>query len=528
MTNEIKNNNIILIKIFLAVLAGFLLVYSTPMTNLGFLSWFGITLIIINIRLANSKKECFYITIIASILYYAKIYLWTNRFGIYVWLLASIFFGSLMGIWAVIAYIFEKNQPKKINVFLIPISLVVFEHIKTFGILGTSWGSISYLQYQDLYLIQVAGLLGMHFITFIMALLGYFISEIVLNYKKTSILDIIKQYIFIPILIICVYIYGFLFINADKSPDDSKQVRVSLLQPCFDMLIKKDPTKQHMMTKVLYEMTTNVAKNHKPDLIVWPESSLPGRTNNPYVRQFMENLAKETKTNIIYGVINVDEEDKKYNSAVYYDNNGQERGICSKKHLVPFGEYVPITNKLRKVHPLLNLVPEYTPGNPETDKGVFEINKIKFGIIVCFDSNFQYYVKEAVNDGAKFITVITNDGWFEAYESTEDHISWNVIRAVENKVPILQSANTGISVVIDKYGRVTKRIPVFCRGCITDDIKITDTGSLYTKTGNIFVYLSYLFVIVCIADIINKKKYMFKDLPCCSIFHKFNNVKHEE
>ena len=119
MTNEIKNNNIILIKIFLAVLAGFLLVYSTPMTNLGFLSWFGITLIIINIRLANSKKECFYITIIASILYYAKIYLWTNRFGIYVWLLASIFFGSLMGIWAVIAYIFEKNQPKNFHLLLL-------------------------------------------------------------------------------------------------------------------------------------------------------------------------------------------------------------------------------------------------------------------------------------------------------------------------------------------------------------------------------------------------------------------------
>ena len=533
MTNNIKNNNLnLLIKIFLAVLAGFLLVYSLPNRNLnfnlGFLAWFGITLLILNIRLANSKKESFYITIISSILYYSTIYLWTNRFGVYVWLLASIFFGSLMGLWGIAVYIFEKNQPKNICVFLIPTSLVIFEHLKTFGILGTNWGSLSYLQYKDLYLIQIAGLLGMYSITFIMALFGYFISEIIINYKKTPILETLKKYIFIPILIICVYIYGFLSINLDKSngKNNIKPIKVALLQPSFDMLIKKDSSKTYMMTKTLYEMTKKIVENDKDtDLIVWPESSLPGLNNNPYVTGFMENLAKETNTNIIYGVISLDEENKKHNSAVYYNNEGKYQGLCSKKHLVPFGEYVPISNKLRKVHPLLSLVPEYEPGDPEKDKGVFEINGTKFGIIVCFDSNFQHYVKESVKNGANFVTIITNDGWFENYDATEDHISWNVIRAVENRVPILQSANTGISAVIDKYGRVTKRIGVFQRGYISDDIKITKSGSLYTKIGNIFTYLSYLFLLLCIADIINKKKYMFKNIPCVSFFHKFNKNK---
>ena len=175
MTNEIKNKNDLLIKIFLAVLSGFLLVYSIPRTliysmpktNMGYLSWFGITFLILNIRLAKSKKESFYLTIISSILYYSTIYLWTNRFGVYVWILASVFFGSLMGFWGIIAYLFEKNLSKKICVFLIPTTLVIFEHIKTFGILGTNWGSLSYLQYKDLYLIQIAGLLGMYSITFL-------------------------------------------------------------------------------------------------------------------------------------------------------------------------------------------------------------------------------------------------------------------------------------------------------------------------------------------------------------------------
>ena len=146
MTNEIKNKKNLLIKIFLAVLSGFLLVYSMPKTNMGYLSWFGITFLILNIRLSKSKKESFYLTIISSILYYSTIYLWTNRFGVYVWILASVFFGSLMGFWGIIAYLFEKNLSKKICVFLIPTTLVIFEHIKTFGILGTNWGSLSYLQ----------------------------------------------------------------------------------------------------------------------------------------------------------------------------------------------------------------------------------------------------------------------------------------------------------------------------------------------------------------------------------------------
>ena len=524
MTNEINNKKDLLIKIFLAVLAGFLLVYSMPKTNMGYLSWLGIALLILNIRLSKSKKESFYLTIIASILYYSTIYLWTNRFGAYVWILASVFFGSLMGFWGIIAYLFEKNLSKKICIFLIPTTLVIFEHIKTFGILGTNWGSLSYLQYKDLYLIQIAGLLGMYSITFIMALFGYFISEIIINYKKTPILETVKQYIFVPILIILVYVYGFLSINMDKSSNNNtdKSIKISLLQPSFDMIIKKDPTKTYMMTKILYEMTKEIANNNpKTDLIVWPESSLPGKTNNPYVINFMVNLAKEAKTNIIYGVVSVDQENKQHNSAVYYNKKGELQGICSKKHLVPFGEYVPLSKKLRKVHPLLNLVPEFEPGDPEKDKGVFEINGTKFGIIVCFDSNFQHYVKEAVKGGAKFITIITNDGWFEAYDSTEDHISWNVIRAVENRVPILQSANTGISVVIDKYGRVKERLEIFQRGYISDDIKITTTGSLYTKTGNIFIYISYLFLLICTANVMNNKKYMFKNILCCSIFHKF-------
>ena len=163
-------------------------------------------------------------------------------------------------------------------------------------------------------------------------------------------------------------------------------------------------------------------------------------------------------------------------------------------HLLPFGEYVPLARLLFFVKKLVPVIGAFRPGDkPE----IFEAAKGKFGVLICFEVIFPRVVRRIKN--AQFLVNITNDAWFGETAASEQHLSMVAFRAVEFRMPIVRSANTGISALIDPTGAIRVRSPLFEEWIHADAISLKkDSTSMYAKIGDMFAYVCVLFSVAAV------------------------------
>ena len=192
------------------------------------------------------------------------------------------------------------------------------------------------------------------------------------------------------------------------------------------------------------------------------------------------NLSKEIKTPILLGV-NTEKDSKYFNSAAFVSSEGKTKGIYNKIHLVPFGEYVPFSNKFPALHNLiLGQLGEFTPGK---EFKLFTLTPLpftqtyKFAALICFEDIFPELARRFVKNGARFLVVITNDAWYGKSGAAYQHAASSVFRAIENRVPVIRSANTGYSCFIDSRGRIydsvsEKNSHLFVTGYKTSIVKV--------------------------------------------------------
>ena len=118
--------------------------------------------------------------------------------------------------------------------------------------------------------------------------------------------------------------------------------------------------------------------------------------------------------------------------------------------------------------------------------------------MICFESIFPDLVRSFVKKGVEFITVVTNDVWFGPKSSPEQHAMISVMRAIEFHRPVVRCANTGISMIIDPYGRIKRKTGVFKRDTLIGTITPCTEKTVYLRFGNIFSLLSLLITLTCL------------------------------
>ncbi|MFY9381786.1 MAG: apolipoprotein N-acyltransferase, partial [Eubacteriales bacterium] len=171
--------------------------------------------------------------------------------------------------------------------------------------------------------------------------------------------------------------------------------------------------------------------------------------------------------------------------------------IYYKRHLVPFGEYVPLQKFIETViPPLANLVMTRDPVLPGTNSAVHITPYGKIGSLICFDSIYENLSADSVRDGAEIIAISTNDSWFDGTVALRQHVAQAVLRAIETDRYILRSANTGISCVISPSGDILSATENGERAYFVLDVAPRNTETLYTKTGNIIIIASAAAIIV--------------------------------
>jgi apolipoprotein N-acyltransferase len=236
-------------------------------------------------------------------------------------------------------------------------------------------------------------------------------------------------------------------------------------------------------------------------LIVWPEAATPFFfANDRDFRARLLLLARDVDRPLLFGSPSYTREgdqDIMYNSAFLVGSEATVLGRYDKIHLVPFGEYIPLRRVLVFLDKLVEGIGDFRSGETYT---VMAVPQGRFAVLICFEVIFPDLVRHFVRQGAQFLVNITNDAWFGYSPASYQHLSMVVFRAVENRLPIVRAANTGISAVIEPTGELVEQTNLFERTWIKGRI-IPAAGltTFYTRWGDLFAYGCWVVTVAAMA-----------------------------
>jgi len=233
-------------------------------------------------------------------------------------------------------------------------------------------------------------------------------------------------------------------------------------------------------------------KPGSPGLIVWPESPAPFWTTDLHLRRTLADIARDTSSYIIAGSIGIEHTGDPnrrpdiYNSASVISPTGAWTARYDKIHLVPFGEYVPFQTLLSFAKALTREVGTFSRGN---QRAPLNIGDSKAGTFICYESIFPDEVRRFALNGAEVFVNISNDSWFGDTGAPRQHLNMARMRAVENYRWLLRDTNSGITAVIDPYGRIVKEAPRNQRVALQAPYGLEEFTTFYTRHGDWFPIL---------------------------------------
>jgi len=491
----------------LSALSAVLLILSFPNFNLSFLAWIALVPLLFAIE-GRTPREAFRLAYICGAVFFLGTIYWLIHVTLPGMIAVALFLALYFGLFG-----FALNYVLPITdyqlLFFIPALWVGIEWLRSHLLGGFGWALLAHSQSNALAVIQISDITGAYGTSFLVILVNAAIYITIKDMKKKTVRTIPCLAAAVLVLYISVA-YGIVRM---KNVFTGETLKVSVVQGNIPQKEKWDPD---LSGRILdkYERLTNEAAKDRPDLIVWPETSVPGFLETERnLSDRMKSLAVSSGTHVLVGVPR--EEDsylRLYNSAVLFSDEGRVVDRYDKMHLVPFGEYVPFKRFLSFVEKFAKSpIGDFSPGKEyrvfkffierkfgSADAAWKLLKKAKFSCLICFEDIFPDLTRQFVKNGAVFLVNITNDAWFGRSSAPYQHMQCSVFRAVENRVNVIRAANTGISCFIDQKGRVTDMVesggkPIFVDGYKTRDITLTPTRTFYTVHGDIFAYLCMLY-----------------------------------
>ncbi len=268
-----------------------------------------------------------------------------------------------------------------------------------------------------------------------------------------------------------------------------EQVRVGLVQGNVDQAEKWDPARAAAIFQSYLSMTRQ-AVDGGATIVLWPESSTPFHfKEQPEQAARVRALARDAKVPILIGSDEIERgaPTRYYNSAFLLRPDGTDAGVYRKMHLVPFGEYVPLKRVLFFAAPLVEAAGDFSAGESAV---LLPVDGHLISAAICYEIVYPDLVRRFVVAGSELLTTITNDAWFGTTSAPYQHFAQASMRAIENGRYLVRAANTGISGVVDPYGRVVAQSRIYEPAVIVSDARFLRVSTFYARTGDGFAYLS--------------------------------------
>lgn len=317
---------------------------------------------------------------------------------------------------------------------------------------GFPWNLFAYsFGFSDA-LMQGAALFGAYGLSFVAIL---FASSFALLLEKEA-----RIFGAITLLTVCIFIYGALRLE-DAGALQTQDLRIRIVQANIKQNLKWESAELRHNFEAHIQGSA-LPYEEKPDLIVWPETAVPYPLDDAVAARDSIAAVLPKGSFLLTGAPRISRDDAGevtglYNSLVAINDKGDIVAHYDKSHLVPFGEYVPLSNIL----PLKKIAAGMMDYSSGAGAETLAINSTipAFSPLICYEVIFPGNIVNEENRPS-WILNITNDGWYGKTAGPYQHLAAARMRAIEEGLPLIRAANTGISAVIDPYGRIVKQLPL--------------------------------------------------------------------
>ncbi len=331
-------------------------------------------------------------------------------------------------------------------------------------------------------------------------------------YKAFQKNEIKKYRTAISWLLIVLIPIGFSLYTYFTYKEKSLPVNVVVVQPNIDPYQKFGNIPPSQQIEILSRLSDSIAQVNT-EYFIWPETAIANWANEDYIRgnpeflQAQQFLSKYKNGTLISGLESVrvysekktlsarfDEKNNQYwdhfNAAIQIENS-PEINIYHKSKLVPGVEKMPFPKVFSFLAPVFKHLGGSTSSYGWQDHP--EVFSARSGIgvapVICYESIWGDWIGESVKNGAQFIAVITNDGWWGNTSGKDQHLLYAKLRAIETRRWVVRSANTGISAFINQRGDIVKQSKWWTSTALKEDINLNDSLTIYVNSGDVLAKL---------------------------------------
>lgn len=507
------------VGVIFSFITAFLLLFSYPTFNLNFLGFIALIPVLFVVYRTTVVKTLAY-GVLAGFTFYCLYLFWMNA---YLAVIGVTFTTLLFGSYFVITLIFINLASRafpRYRAYITPFIWIAVEYVRSFGFLAFTFGSMGYSQHTFLRFIQIADIGGEPLVSFLVVFFNAAVCDFVIRLiedregkVRTAFRRAIPVIISAALLVTSVVYGSFRF--SEPIPEH-KRLKLSLVQALSSPRTEWKREKWKTLKRLTDLSKESVGENAGVDLVVWTETAIrtslrPNLLNGtPYHRK-IQDLITELDTEFVIGSpdnfypgqgdrLNTNDLTEVYpskdrdeiwtNSAYHLNRNGEITGRYDKFKLTPFGEHFPIGEKLGFLQGILDKFTDSAGFTPGTVHTVFDNPVLPFGVVICWEGTYGYFIREFVRNGAEFIINISNDMWTRTEAGHFQHFSMTKFRAVENRIWFARAANDGVTAFINPRGEVVKILPIKEEGYLVGEVGPRARETFYTRNGDILPKVS--------------------------------------
>jgi apolipoprotein N-acyltransferase len=375
-----------------------------------------------------------------------------------------------------------------------PLVWVATELGRTHIFTGFPWVLLGYSQTTVLPVAQVASVFGVYGVSMIVAAVSAALALAAIPGPPSA--PPKARYVrfmpaaFVLAIVIAVAVWGSRRAASAEWTRAGDPIRIGLIQGNVEQEEKQNPARAAAIFESYLGMTRQ-ALRQGAEFILWPESSTPFQfEDDPVAAARIRTLAQLARVPILVGSDQVERTGaafRYYNAAFLVQPDGTTGAVYRKMHLVPFGEYVPLKRIFFFAAPLVEAVSDFSAGE---DAVLLPVRGHPISTAICYEVVYPDLVRRFVAGGSEMLTTITNDAWFGPTSAPYQHFEQASMRAIEEGRYLVRSANTGISGIVDPYGRVVEKSAIFQNAVLVGEARFLRTFTFYARHGDVVAYAS--------------------------------------
>ncbi|MEW6520316.1 MAG: apolipoprotein N-acyltransferase [Thermodesulfobacteriota bacterium] len=486
-------------------LSALLLWLSSPGPGWSFCAWFALVPLLTGCATAAPKKAAL-LGFAGGLVYYLLLIYWVvislGTYGHLPWWLcglALLLLSAYMSLYlAFFCAACSWSMRVAAPVWSAPLLWVSLDYLRGLLFSGFPWQDLGYSQFNTPLLIQAADLAGHHGITFLIVMVNCLLFSLA-PWRKNAPRQPARnrlQTAAALLLVVAALAYSLTrhqMISRELAA--APGIPVAVIQGNIEQDQKWVASKLQQTMDTYIELSTSAVQRQPAELVIWPETAMP--FHPPTSPLFPLVLARTVESHhyfLLSGApyfVEKGQDYELYNSALLARPDGSQ-ALYFKQHLVPFGEYIPLSDILPLPGPVVESVGNFSAGR---DARPLAAGRARLGVLICFESIFPALARHETAKGANLLVNITNDAWFGRSAASLQHLAMAVFRAVENRRSLARAANTGISCFIDPAGRISQATPLFTTCTISGNPVLCEQKTIFTGFG-------YLFPLICLICLI--------------------------